>query len=251
MNGLRDDLSGVNSGNGVDVPVDEGWADQYSGGVDAGEDEAKVGGQTIPTFPHYIVHFESAKGGFTKGAKKTPLARVVAKVVEGLDGTDGERVFDDLFLRVSKTETIYEDGQAIDVPKDPQDYAEHVESFQKRLNKIARVGEFSKAFPSGTGLDAINLYAEQFGVKGGFDAVVEIREQTDKYQGTERRRNRIVWESLRAFDDPATKNGRRRGYKSAVEEARAEIAARLKASANAGGGRTAGSVARRSTGLAD
>jgi len=135
MSGLNDDPNAGNGDEQVNIPIDEDWAEQFAGQEDVGEDAPRVSGQTIQTFPFYHVRFHPGKGGFTK-KKQTPMARCSCEVVAGPEGTVGERVFDDIFLRVSKTTMV--DG--MDVPKSPGDYEEDKGNFQKKLNKIARVG---------------------------------------------------------------------------------------------------------------
>ena len=53
-----------------DIPVDDQWQEQFAGQEDAGEEPPSVTGETIPTFPYYVVRFDKGKGGFTKGEKK-------------------------------------------------------------------------------------------------------------------------------------------------------------------------------------
>lgn len=247
MSGLKDDLAGVEQTSSAEqVYTDE--PDDYVGGEDAGEDAPRVSGQTVPSFPYYLFHFSAGKGSEAK-KKKTPLARVGGTVKAGPDGTEDSPVFDDLYLKVSKTTM----DNGCEVPKDAQDYEDDKKSFQKKLNKIARVGKFGKAFPVDRSKDAVNAYAEQFKAGEGFDCIIEIRESTDTYEGVTRTRNRIVFESMRALDDPPTKAGLKKGYKTALEEAEAMIAAANKVSAGKaqGAGRTAGSVTRKPGSLSD
>lgn len=247
MSGLKDDLAGVEQASAAEqVYTDE--PDDYAGGEDAGEDAPRVSGQTVQSFPYYIFHFNAGKGGEAK-KKKTPLARVGGFIKGGPEGTEDSPVFDDLYLKVSKTRM--EDG--VEVPKEAADYEDDKTAFQKKLNKIARIGKFGKAFPVDRSKDAVNAYAEQFKAADGFDCIIEIRESTDTYEGVTRSRNRIIFESMRAVDDPPTKQGLKKGYKTALEEAEAMIAAANKVSAGKaqGAGRTAGSVTRKPGALAD
>ena len=247
MSGLNEEPN-VAGAPTYEVPVDDAWAEQFEGQEDAGEDAPSVSGETLPTFPYYLVHFDKGKGGFTKGEKKTPVARTSCTISGGPEDTEGERVFDDLFLRVSKT--TQENGLV--VPKSEKKYKEDCGNFQRKLNKIARVGKFATAFPQAPIEDAIEAYAKQFEVGGGFDGVVEIRESTETYKGVTRTRNRIIWESLRALDDPAVSRKAKPGM-SALDEAREKIEAADKASAAKGSrdGKTAGSVSRVGAGLSD
>lgn len=221
----------------VEIPVDDQWQEQFAGQEDAGEDAPSVSGETIPSFPHYVVRFYPGKGGFTR-TKNTPMSRNQAEVLEGPSGSVGERIFDDLFLRVSKT--TQKDG--VTIPKSAEDYRDNVEAFQKKLNKIARVGKFHMVTPVAPVQDALDGYAKQF----AFDAIVEIRESTDTYQGVTRTRNRIIWESLRALDDPASSRKAKPGTTS-LDWARMKIEEIDKATAarNTLAGRTAGGVSRK------
>jgi hypothetical protein len=227
-----------------DIPVDDGWAEQFAGQEEAGEIAPKISGQTIPTFQFYRVKFHPGKGGLSRGAKKTPLARIHGEILDGPEGTVGERVFEDMYLRVSKTTT--ENG--LEVPKSEKDYDEDCGNFQYRLNKIARVGKFESIRPTAPVEEALTAYAQQF----DFEAIIEIRESSDTWQGVTRMRNRFIWESLRGIDDPAITKKAKPGT-TALQEATEKIEAADKAAAMRAGkdGRTAGSVARRSSGLAE
>lgn len=240
-------MTGLNDENvGADAVaagyIDEDWAEQFAGQDEAGEEAPRVSGQTIPTFPYYVLQFDKGKGAVSANAK-TPMARVSAVVVEGPAGTVGERVFDDLFLRVSKT--TFADG--VKVQKEAEKYGTDLENFRKKLNKIARVGGFELSHPTGASIEALDAYAKQFERGGdGFLAIAEVRESSDTYQGVTRIRNRIIWESLRSLDEPATSKKAKPGT-NAYDEAVEQIAARNKSLAGKAGGdgRTAGSVAGR------
>ena len=230
----------------VDTYVDEDWANQFDGMDDAGEVAPVVSGQTIPSFGYYHLRFVNGKGAISSGKAKSPMARLQAVVVNGPDGTVGERLFDDLYLRVSKTTT--EDGVA--VPKDADTYTEHCEKFQHTLNKIARIGSFELSHPTAAAVEALDAYAQQFGVKGdgGFDAICEVSESTDTWQGVTRTRNRIRLQSLRALDDPAIGKRMAPGT-SAQEESIIKVNERntVMAARAGGSGRTAASVSRGAT----
>ncbi len=247
MNGLNEEPN-VAGAPTYEVPVDGAWAEQFEGQEAAGEDAATVSGETIPSFAYYVVHFDKGKGAFSRGEKKTPMARISLIISSGPIGSERERVFDDLYLRVSKT--TEENGLV--VPKTDKKYKEDCEAFQKKLNKIARVGKFATAKPQAPTEDALEAYAKQFEVGGGFDAVLEIREQTSTYLGVTRTQNRIAWQGLRALDDPAISKKAKPGT-SALDEAREKIEAADKASAAKGSrdGKTAGSVSRVGAGLSD
>lgn len=225
--------------------VDQDWAEQYAGAEQAGEDAPKISGQTVPTSPFYHVRGFLGKGGQTKKAKLA-VARVGVEILNGPAGTVGERVFDDLFLTVKRTTN--ESG--VEVPKDEDTYEEQRQRLFKTLNKIARVGKFGRTFPVGPSVEAIDAYAKQF--EQGFEGIIEIRESTDEYEGVKRLRNRLVFESLRALDDPAVSKKAKPGT-TAKDEAYEKIAEADKvAAAKAGGaGRTAGSVVRKPGGLGD
>lgn len=253
MNGLRDDLAGINDP-AVQIPVDDGWVDQFSGQDQAGEEPPKVSGQTVPSFGFYGVHFFAGKGGFTKN-KKSPTVRFGATITAGPAGTGDTIVWDDLYLLVSKTKTEKVGEQVVESPKDAGDFADDVKSRNQKLNKLARVGKFGQAAPVNGSKAALDAYAAQFeGInKAGFDGIVEIRESTEEYQGVSRTRNRIILESLRANDEPATKAGQKKGFKDAASEMLAAIEAADAVAAKKAGkgdGRTAGSVTRKG-GLAD
>lgn len=238
---IKDDLAGVNQP-AADVPVDDGWQEQFAGAEDAGEDAPKVGGQTIPSFPYYFIKGISGKAGFTK-KKQSPVIRPGMQIVNGPDGTIGETVFDDLYLLINRTTQV----EGVEVPKDAEEYAEQVKKNLKKLNKIARVGKFGQAHPLNGSKTALETYAKQF---ESFPlSVVEIRESTETYEGNTRTRNRIIWESLRAVDDPASSKKAKPGT-TAGQEAEAAIEAANKAAANKAGkdGRTAGSVTRKGLG---
>jgi len=226
--------------------VDEEWGSQFQG-ADVAEEPPKLSDQTIPTFPYYVVHVKNAKGGLTKGEAKTPVARIVAQVLEGLTGTEGTIIFDDLYLRTSKT--TKQDG--VVVPKDASDFQDDADALKAKLLKIARIGKFEKPyptdFPGDPGTKAAG-YATQFAGPGEqwFDVIVEIRESLNKYNGVEKLQNKIIWESARALDDKAAGKKAKPGT-SALEEAREKIAERNRVIAGASGkdGRTAGAVSRR------
>lgn len=246
--GLHDEDVGTGSaGSGYDVPVDDAWAEQFEGQEQAGEGEASILGETLPAFPYYVVRFDRGKGGFTRGEKHTPVARVSCKVVEGPSDSVGARVFDDIFLRVSKTTT--ENGLV--VPKSAKQYQEDVQASHERLNRIARVGKFAVAKPQAPNEDAIDAYAQQFG-NPGFDAVLQLLESTDTYNNVTRTKNRIWWKNLRALDDPAIGRKAKPGQ-SALDQAREKIEEANKAAAarNPNAGRTASSVSRKPGSLAD
>ena len=254
MNGLRDDLAGVSEPGGFVPQADDGWAEQFAGQEAAGEDPAKISGQTVPSFGFYGVHFFTGKGGFTK-QKKSPTVRIGATITAGPAGTVDTIVWDDLYLLVSKTKTEKVGDQLVESPKDATDFADDVEARNKKLNKLARVGKFGQAAPANASKTALDAYAAQFeGInKAGFDGVVEIRESTEEYQGVSRTRNRIILESLRAPDEPATKAGQKKGFKTAADEMLAMIEAADATAARKAGkgdGRTAGSVVRKA-GLGD
>lgn len=237
MNGLKDDLAGMNDPT-EEVPVDDGWAEQYAGQEEAGEDEAQLAGQTIPFFSYYFVKgLPNPKAGYTK-KKGSPVIRPGLQIVNGPEGTLEESVFDDLYLKINRND---QQGER----KSDEDFQKQVKANQKKLNKIARVGRFTQAFPLDSSKTALETYAKQF---EGFYGIVEIRERTEEYEGRSITKNRVVWESLRATDDPPTKKGLKKGYKTAEEEALAEIAAANQIAAKQAGkgdGRTAGSVSKR------
>jgi len=248
MSGLNDDVVGTAEA-AVDSFVDNEWAEQFDGMDEAGEVAPVVSGQTIPTFGYYHLRFVNGKGAISTGAAKSPMARLQAVVVNGPDGTIGERLFDDLYLRVSKTTT--EDG--VKMPKDAETYADHCNAFQHTLNKLARLGGFELSHPTASAVEALDAYARQFGVKGegGFDCIAEVSESTDTWQGVTRTRNRIRMMSLRALDDPAIGKRVAPGT-TAQEESILKVNERnIILAAKAGGsGRTAASVSRKGS-LAD
>lgn len=205
------------SGNGFDYNA-------VFAGATTEEAERKVSGKTVPSFPLYVVHVGGAKHFFTQ-KKGTPGVRPYVIIKEGLDGTEGTLVSDDLYLSVSQT--TEEDG--VQVPKTPEKFAADADNLVRKLNKIARIGNFGQNVPKGYDATALETYAAQFGANGGFDAILEIREVTETYEGVTRTRNRIVWESMAAPGDPADAKKAQKAGLDALGEARAKIAERNKA----------------------
>lgn len=187
----------------ADAPTDEG--------------QRKVSGKTVPTGT-YLVHFGGAKAKFSQGG--TPTARPWAQIKEGQDGTVGELVSADLYLAPSLT--TFEDG--VKQAKTPEKLKEQAAAVQKNLNRIARIGQFGLNRPTDlTSQQALDVYTEQFGQNGGFDAIIEIRESTEMYQGVESIRNKFVWESMAALTDIADDKKLAAAGKTALDEARAKI----------------------------
>lgn len=206
------------------------------------EAERKVSGKTVPSFPLYVVHFGGAKAGFT-AKKGSPYVRPWCLIKAGLDGTEGTLVSDDLFLSVSPN--TMEDG--VSVPKTSEKFHEDADRLVKILNKIARVGGFGQAHPRSYDKNDLDVYATQFAGVGeqGFDAIVEIREVTEEWEGNKRTRNRIIWESLASPNDAADAKKLAAQGKTALDEALLKIADRNKAAGAAKTG-TAGATSRTS-----
>lgn len=228
-----------------DVPSDpsRGGFDYNAAFANATTEEAetKVSGITIESFGYYIVHFGGAKAAFKSTG--VPSVRPWSQVREGPTGTVGHFLSDDLgnpFIAPSPTTEV--DG--VKVKKDAATYAKQGDVIQKLLNKVARVGEFQSSHPTDlNSLAALEAYAKQFeGRNGeGFDAIIEVSTEKNEYQGNTTFRNRIKWDSMRAFTDPAV--GKEFAGKTALEEARAKIAERNKRNAGAKTG-TAGATSR-------
>lgn len=228
---------------GKDSAAENGF--DYEGvfsGATTEEAERRVSGKTVPSFPLYVVHFGGAKAGYST-KKGTPFVRPYLHIRAGLDGTAGDIVSDDLYLSVSKTTT---DDDNIVQRKSAEKFKEDAERLVMILNKIARVGGFGKAHPAGYDKTSLDAYAEQFAGPNeqGFDAIVEIRETTEEFEGRKRTRNRIIWESLAALDDPADAKKLRAAGKTALDEALLKIEERNAAEQKKAKSGTAGSTSR-------
>ena len=241
---MNDDLVGVEEGVAADIPIDDSWGEQFAGGEELEEDAPRTSDQTIPQFPYYVVRFNFGRGRVI-GKTEMPLAGVGAVIKEGPEGTIGERVFDDLFLKISEMKTV--DG--VRVEKSAEEFKKGTDFLTKIFNKVARIGKFPKAYPTdfpGDSKTKADCYAKQFEATGGFDAIIEVTERADSYRGGGARKNRFDWLSMRALDDPAHLKRSAAGS-SALDEAREKIEAAnkvliAKASKD---GQTAGSVSRK------
>lgn len=192
--------------------------------------EVRIAGGTVPFFSYYIVHFDGASPAFSK-KKGTPSARAAVTIKGGPAGTEGKKVFDDRYLTVSRTEEV--DG--VTQRKSEEDFQADCKRLQKTLNLIAKVGKFTRPWPADFSKEAMVHYAKLWSANGGFDAIVEISERKEVYQGSEQKRNRINWDSLRAFTDPALDAKLAAAGKTALDEAKAAITAALAVKARTSG----------------
>lgn len=184
------------------------------------EVDRKVSGKTVPTGT-YIVTAKGAKAFFS-GQKGTPGVRPFVLVKEGVDGTEGVLVSDDLYL--SPSPTVEEDG--VTVKKTAEKFTKDADDLIRKLNRIGRILSFGQNQPANYSQTGLETYAAQFACNKDF--VVEIREVTETYQGQERTKNRIVWESAAALTDPADSKKAQKAGLNAEGEAREKIAERNK-----------------------
>ena len=226
-----DDMDQRDSGNEFD------YNSVFGGAAPTDEGDRKVSGKTVPSFPLYVVHVGGAKEGYSR-QKGTPFVRPWMLIKEGPDGTVGDLVSDDLYLSVSKTTNV--DG--IDEVKSPEKFKDDATALVRKLNRIARIGGFPCAKPTGFDKESLGGYASQFSGLGGqgFDAIIEIRETTEEYESVKRTRNRIIWESMAALTDEA--DAKKLKGKTALEEARLKIAERNAAAAKRAGGAKSGTA---------
>jgi len=246
---MSKDLDGVTS-----TPVatpDDAFNAIYGRPMDDNDEgERQVGSEPVPRFDYYVVHFDEGKGDLL-GDKKAPAVQIVATIKEGPDGTINRKLFDTIFLQVSPNKYIKEDdGKSVQVPKTKEEFEDSVAKHMQRLNRIARIGKFALKAPKSFLLTDLQTYGMQFGLNGGFDAIVAVsisKERPDGKGGTWPAKNRIIIASMAALDDPELdKKGKPTG-RSAHEESRDKLTKfneRKAANAGRGVGRTAGSVRR-------
>lgn len=225
---MHDDLDGVTGApvgsNGRDFDDSPEFAGPWAGG----EDDAKIRGQLVAASEFAVASLVGASARWSK-QKNTPSARIGVKIEEHPDAEMvGEVVWDDLYLSVSKTQRTDEkdeDGRAIEEPKAAAKLAEDIDSFQKRLNRIARVLGLQVARPQSKSEGGINAYVGQFESVKGVKFIIPIRIQKD-FQGQPQ--NRLGWEGIRALTDKAINKKLRAANKSAYDEAKEEFAKRAK-----------------------
>jgi len=230
---------------------DDAYAAIYGRPMDDDEGQRQVGSEPIPRFDYYMLHFEEGKGELL-GVNKAPAIQVVATVVEGPDGTVGRKVFDTMFLEVSKNKYIKEGSNSVQVPKTKEEFEETVERHLRKLNRIGRIGKFGISRPTSFMQADLQTYGLQFGINGGFDAIVAVsisKARPDGKGGEWPARNRIIWQSMAALDDPELDKQDKPTGRSCHEEARDKMVKfneRKAAKGNGRAGRTAGSLKRQS-----
>lgn len=242
---MHDDLDGV-TGTAPSNGRDFDDSPEYGGPWKEGEDDAKIRGQIVAPSEFAVVTLVGAQARWSK-TKNTPSARIGVRVEEHHDeGAIGEVVWDDLYLAVSKTERTDdkdEDGRPVEVPKAAAKLAEDIDSFQKRLNRVARAIGLALARPAGKNEGAINAYVGQYEAAKGAKFIIPIRVQKD-FRGEPQ--NRLGWEGLRALTDKAVDKKLRAAGKTSYDEAKAEFAKRAKK----GGAPTTAAALKRSTSAA-
>lgn len=230
---------------------DDAYAAIYGRPLGDDEGERQVGIEPVPRFDYYLLHFDEGKGDLL-GDVKAPAVNIVATVKEGPDGTIGRKIFDTLFMEVSKNKYVKQDDENVQLPKTQEEFDASVEKHRHRLTRIARIGKFAVAAPKSFMQADLQTYGMQFGLNGGFDAIVAVsvqKERPDGKGGMWPAKNRIIWQSMAALDDPEKdKKGNPTG-RSCHEEARDKLAKYNERQAKSGGrgaGRTAASMKRQS-----
>jgi hypothetical protein len=231
-----DDLDGVATSA---TETDNGTSPEYSGAWDETVPEAKVSGRVIPPFQFLVVKPFTAKLRPSRmdkeGNENTPSGRLGVQVIEGIEGTVGERVFDDLYLGVSKTtysDEVDASGKSVKRGKTSEELAKSITYFQHTLNRLAFGAGLNIKRPAGRSVAAFEQYLSQFDGEETTPFVVEV--QIEAKQG-QTPRNRIKWDTARSLTEPAIDAKLAREGKTALDEAKLRIAERNAAIAKAGG----------------
>ena len=246
---MSKDLDGVT--NTPVVTEDDAYLAIYGRPMNDGDEgERQVGSEPIPRFDYYLLHFDEGKGELL-GENKAPAVQIVATVKEGPEGTIGRKVFDTMFLAVSPNKYVKIDGVSTQLPKTKDEFDESVAKHFQRLNRIARVGKFAISKPKSFMQADLQTYGMQFGLNGGFDAIVAVsvqKERPDGKGGNWPAKNRIIWASLVSLDDPGLDKSKKPNGRSTHEEARDKLLKfneRQAAKGTGRAGRTAGSIKKR------
>jgi len=233
------------------VTEDDAYTAIYGRPIDDDEGKRQVGSEPIPRFDYYLLHFDEGKGELL-GEKNAPAIQIQATVVEGPDGTVGRKVFDTLFLQVSPNKYVKEDGNNVQVPKTKEEFEVSVERHLRNMTRVGRIGKFAVARPKSFMQADLQTYGMQFGLDGGFEAIVAVsvsKARPDGKGGEWPARNRIIWASMAALDDAELDKADKPTGRSCHEEARDKTTKFNERRAAKGGGRagrTAGSLKRQS-----
>ena len=229
---MTDDLDGV-VGDG-NVNVIDASADPEYASWDETVPEAKVSGQVIAPFQFYIVApFKAALKELKAG--RTPAGRIGVKVLDGLTGTVGERLFDDLYLGVSLEkygDEVGPNGQAIKQPKTAAEVAKSTTYFQHSLNRLAKALDLPLKRPVNKSEGALETYLSQFDGADRPAFVVEIGIEPGRNGGAAR--NRIKWDTARNVSEPALDKKLAAQGKTALDEAKQRISERNAAASKKG-----------------
>ena len=221
---------------GGDSQVDPAYMELLGTGLDdVDEPDREVGYDPVPRFDMYHVKFQGAGSGFSKD-KGTPYVRPTAVVVNGPQGTVGRIISDDIYLRVSDTirEKDKTTGEVTERPRTPDEREKAVDEIRKTLKRIAVRLKLDRPVPPSLSEEGLKAYAVGFTDK---EAILAIR--VEKARGDYPARNRIIWRSIAAPNDPPSKGTDK--YATAREESQALID-KWNAKPPTGGSRTAGGL---------
>jgi len=192
----------------------------------------RQGFPVIPPFTAYVVKPLKAQ---THRTEANVSARVQVEILEGPGETSGKKITDNggIWFVVSRNKKDRQ-GKVLGQLDDAA-YAQKRDRAIKSLNRIRKALGLTFAWPQGGLHDAaVDQYCAQFAQAQPF--VVEIRVEKDG-NGTER--NRIVWESAAALDEPQLDSGDKPTGKTAHEAAQAMIKQQNERRAQAKGGGSA------------
>ena len=210
--------------------VDPAYAEMFGGGLGDEESEVQVGFDPVPPFDHYLL--KPLKALPLKSQEKgTPYCRPVAEVIEGPEGTVGRQVWDSggIFFIANPTKTNRKTGEVTELSS--EDFEKKKKALRGLLLRIQRRLGLSLGFPTNFDEDGLEAYASQF-TNGANDFIAAVRNEKGNDQII---RNRIVWQSIRGYDDVVKDSP----GKTAVMVAREKIEAY-----NKRGKRSAGSSSR-------
>jgi len=220
-----DDLAGVSSTEVV--PEQVTGADPEYAGWDDTVPEAKVSGQTIPAFGFYVAQPFNGKLRDLKPGT-TPSGRIGIKMVEAPTSAVDARIFDDLYLGVSKekaSDEVGPGGRPVKVPKTAAEIAKSTNYFQHTLNRLAQALGLALKHPVAKTEAALETYLSQFEGDNTPLFIVEVGIEPPRQAG-QTARNRIKWDTARHPSEPAVDKALAAQGKTALDEARLRIAER-------------------------
>jgi len=234
-----DDLDKVAGASAVDEGLGFDWASEVEGVT--GEGETTVGAPPIPRSDFYIGNVASVDARMQPESFDKPEieGKVTFKVDEGVEGTVGRLITGTIVMAPRRTKAVREGDKWVQVPMTEAEQKKENERFAHMLNRVGRVMGLGTSRPAARSVEAVKAWlAPAAGKQVVFTAWSRKKDGFSE----------VLFDNIRAFADPAPnpkKPGEYLAGKSAVEQAREELAAAASKGGRRGtqaAGRTAASA---------